>query len=81
MLLAGEAEGRLLEQLLGRCKRPGLLKGRGRRGTDAADVRASVRTRNRLEWLAEMLSSPLFGALSSKLFGALHATVADFYEK
>jgi hypothetical protein len=43
MLLAGEAEGRLLEQLLGRCKRPGLLKGRGRRGTDAADVRASVR--------------------------------------
>jgi transposase len=57
MLLAGEAEGRLLEQLLGRCKRPGLLKGRGRRGTDATDVRASVRTLNRLEWLAETLRS------------------------
>src|SRR5512135_3652067 len=57
MLLAGEAEGRLLEQLLGRCKRPGLLKGRGRRGTDATDVQASVRTLNRLEWLAETLRS------------------------
>ena len=29
MLLAGDAEGRLLEQLLGRYKQPGLLKDRG----------------------------------------------------
>jgi transposase len=45
-LLAGAAEGRLLEELLGRCKQPGLLKGRGRQRTDATDVRASVRTLN-----------------------------------
>jgi transposase len=52
-LLAGAAAGRLLEQWLGRCKQPGLLKGRGRQRRDATHVRASVRTRNRLEWLAE----------------------------
>jgi transposase len=56
-LLAGEAEGRLLEQLLERCKQPGLLKARGRQRTDATHVRASVRTLNRLEWLAETLRS------------------------
>jgi transposase len=56
-LLAGAAAGRLLEQLLGRCKQPGLLKGRGRQRIDATDVRASVRTLNRLEWLAETLRS------------------------
>jgi hypothetical protein len=48
---------RLLEKLLGRCKQPGLLKGRERQRTDATDVRASVRTLNRLEWLAETLRS------------------------
>jgi hypothetical protein len=34
-------------------QRPGLLKARGRQRTDATDVRASVRTRNRLELRAE----------------------------
>jgi transposase len=56
-LLAGGAEERLLEELLGRCKQPGLLKARGRQRTDATHVRASVRTLNRLEWLAETLRS------------------------
>src|SRR5262249_1473173 len=33
------------------------------------------------ERFVELLSSPLFGALSSKVFGALHAILADFDEK
>src|SRR4051794_23637016 len=58
-LLAGDAEERLLEKLLGRCKDLGLLKARGRQRTDATHVLASVRTMNRLELLAETLRAAL----------------------
>src|SRR3954464_8973377 len=58
-LLAGEAEERLLEKLLERAKELGLLKARGRQRTDATHVLASIRTRNRLELLAETLRAAL----------------------
>jgi transposase len=49
-LLAGNAEERLLEKQLGRCKE--LVQARGRQRTDATHVLASLRTLNRLELLA-----------------------------
>src|SRR5215471_6494580 len=58
-LLAGNAEERLLEKLLGRCKELGLVQARGRQRTDATHVLASVRTLNRLELLAETLRAAL----------------------
>lgn len=48
-LIAGEAEGLLLDILLERCKEKQLLKPRGRARTDATAVLTSVRTLNRLE--------------------------------
>src|SRR5262245_62024424 len=58
-LLAGEAEERLLDKLLGRCMELSLLKARGRQRTDATHVLASVRALNRLELLAETLRAAL----------------------
>jgi transposase len=58
-LLAGQAEERLLEKLLGRCKELGLVKAHGRQRTDATHVLASIRTMNRLELLAESLRAAL----------------------
>jgi transposase len=58
-LLVGEAEERLLEKLLDRCKALDLIKARGRQRTDATHVLASVRSLNRLELLAETLRAAL----------------------
>src|SRR4051795_2453588 len=58
-LLAGQAEGRLLEKLLARCEALKLIKARGRQRTDATHVLASVRSMNRLELLAETLRAAL----------------------
>jgi transposase len=58
-LLAGNAEERLLEKLLGRCKELGLVQARGRQRTDATNALGSVRTLTRLELLAETLRAAL----------------------
>ena len=58
-LLAGDAGGRLLEKLLGRCRERELIKARGRQRTDATHVLASIRVMNRLELLAETLRATL----------------------
>jgi transposase len=54
-LLAGGAEGLLLEKLLARCKTLGLLKARGRQRTDSTHVLARVRATNRLGCAIEAL--------------------------
>jgi transposase len=54
-LLAGGAEGWLLEKLLDRCKTLELLKARGRRRTDSTQVLARVRATNRLGRAIEAL--------------------------
>ena len=80
-LLAGEAEARLLEKLLGRAKELGLLKARGRQRTDATHVLASVRTMNRLELLAETLRAAL-NELAAEAPGWLRgAAPAAWYER
>src|ERR671938_1181928 len=48
-LLTGGAPERLLERPLQTCRELGLLKARGRQGTDSTHVLAAVRTINRLE--------------------------------
>ncbi len=58
-LLVGNAEERLLHQLLEACQAQGLLKARGRQRTDATHVLASIRTLNRLELLGETLRAVL----------------------
>jgi transposase len=58
-LLAGNAEERLLETLLGRCKELGLIRARGRQRTDSTHVLASIRVMNRLELVAETLRATL----------------------
>jgi transposase len=58
-LLADEAEERLLDTLLERCRALGLLKARGRQRTDSTHVLAAIRTLNRLELVAETLRAAL----------------------
>jgi transposase len=58
-LLAGGAEGLLLERLLARCKALGLLKARGRQRTDSTHVLACVRATNRLGCAIETLRHAL----------------------
>jgi transposase len=58
-LLAGGAEGLLLEKLLTRCKTLGLLKARGRQRTDSTHVLARVRATNRLGCAIETLRHAL----------------------
>ena len=58
-LLAGGAEGRLLEKLLEGCQKQGFLKARGRQRTDATHVLAAVRELNRLELVGETLRAAL----------------------
>src|SRR5262244_1354631 len=58
-LLAGEAEERLLDTLLERCRAMGLLKARGQQRTDATHVLAAVRSLHRLELVAETLRAAL----------------------
>jgi transposase len=54
-LIAGSAEGRLLETILTRCRERGWLKARGRQRTDATHVRASVRAVTRLACVVEAM--------------------------
>jgi transposase len=58
-LLAGEAEERLLDKLLDRCRVAGLLTARGYQRTDATHVLAAIRVLNRLELVAETLRATL----------------------
>jgi transposase len=58
-LLAGGAEGLLLERLLARCKALGLLNTRGRQRTDSTHVLARVRATNRLGCAVETLRHAL----------------------
>jgi transposase len=58
-LIAGEAEERLLETLLARCRAQGLLKARGQQRTDSTHVLASIRELNRLELIGETLRAAL----------------------
>ena len=58
-LVAGEAAHVLLEALLERCRRLGLLKAHGRQRTDSTHVLAAVRALNRLELVRETLGHTL----------------------
>ena len=58
-LLAGSAEGLLLDKLLERCRTMGLLTARGQQRTDSTHVLAAIRVMNRLELVAETLRATL----------------------
>jgi transposase len=58
-LLAGGAEGLLLDALLERFRQRGLLKARGRQRTDSTHVLAAVRALNRLELVTETMRHAL----------------------
>jgi transposase len=58
-LLAGSAEGLLLDKLLEQCSARGLLKARGQQRTDSTHVLAAIRVMNRLELVAETLRAAL----------------------
>jgi transposase len=58
-LLAGNAEARLLDNLLERCRTLGLLKARGQQRTDSTHILASIRVLNRIELVAETLRAAL----------------------
>ncbi len=58
-LVADEAEHRLLEALLDRCKAVGLVKSRGRQRTDSTAVLAAVRALNRLDLVGETMRHAL----------------------
>ncbi len=58
-LLAGDAQERLLDTLLERCRAIGLLKARGTQRTDATHVLSAVRRLNQLELVAETLRATL----------------------
>jgi transposase len=58
-LLAGGAEGLLLDALLERFRQRGLLRARGRQRTDSTHVLAAVRALNRLELVTETMRHAL----------------------
>jgi transposase len=58
-LVAGSAEGRLLDVLVAACVEQGSLKARGKQRTDSTHVLAAVRTLYRLERVAETLRATL----------------------
>jgi transposase len=58
-LVAGSAEGRLLDVLVEACTQQGYLKARGTQRTDSTHVLAAVRTLYRLERVAETLRATL----------------------
>ena len=58
-LIAGRAEGLLLDNLLQQAQALGLLKRRGRQRTDSTHVLAAVRVLNRLERVGETLRAAL----------------------
>jgi transposase len=54
-LVAGNAEQRLLDQLLERCREGGWLKARGRQRTDSTHVLAKIRALNRVLCVAQTM--------------------------
>jgi transposase len=58
-LLAGQAEGLLLEKLLQECRACGFIKARGKQRTDSTHVLAAIRVMNRLELLGETVRAAL----------------------
>ena len=58
-LMNGEAEQRLLDQLLGHFKEKGWLSEGGKQRTDSTHVLSAIRERNRLEAVTEMLRATL----------------------
>src|SRR5207302_2722537 len=60
-LVHGQAELRLLDTLLERCRELGLIRPRGRQRTDSTHVLAAVRVLNRLERVGETLRAALNG--------------------
>jgi transposase len=60
-LVAGSAEGRLLDAILELCRGRGWLKARGRQRTDATHVLARVRSLDRLECVVETMRHTLNG--------------------
>jgi transposase len=80
-LLAGSAEGLLLDKLLERCRTMGLLKARGQQRTDSTHVLAAIRVMNRLELVAETLRAAL-NALATVAPAWLQAIApAAWYER
>ena len=58
-LVAGSAEGRLLDVLVAACVQRSYLKARGKQRTDSTHVLAALRTLHRLERVAETLRATL----------------------
>ncbi len=58
-LLQGGKEAILLDKLLERCRKLGLVKGRGKQRTDATRVLAAIRVMNRLELVGETVRAAL----------------------
>ena len=58
-LIAGSAEGRLLDKLLCECLNRGIIQARGKQRTDSTHVLAAIRTLNRLECVGETLRAAL----------------------
>jgi transposase len=80
-LIAGGLEEVLLNTLLQLCRERGWLKERGKQRTDSTHVRASIRTMNRLECVAETLRAAL-NSLAVVVPEWLRAQVpADWYER
>jgi transposase len=80
-LVAGSAEGRLLDGLLAACAQQGYLKARGKQRTDSTHVLAVVRTLYRLERVAETLRATL-NALATVAPDWLRTQVSpDWYDR
>ena len=80
-LVAGRAEGLLLEALLARAQAVGLLRPRGRQRTDSTHVLAAVRVLNRLERVGETLRAALNAlAVVAPEWLRAHAP-AEWYER
>ena len=58
-LLKGGKEAILLDKLLEKCRKLGLVKGRGKQRTDATRVLAAIRVMNRLELVGETVRAAL----------------------
>ncbi len=58
-LLKGGKEAILLDKLLEKCRKLGLVKGRGKQRTDATRVLAAIRVMNRLELIGETVRAAL----------------------
>ena len=71
-LVAGSAEGRLLDVLVAACVQQGYLKARGKQRTDSTHVLAAVRMLYRLERVAETLRATLNALATDRARLAAH---------